>query len=139
VHNIENNEDGEAPCAFTPVTVQASIGARSIRLLLDTGSGVSLIPVSTLQQLRSAGMGCIAHCIEKVQLLCTNNHGCWSCSNQASTFTMCAFALGRLGAIVYHVHLPCVPLLWGLFIMYSGQSGREEEEEEEDDEEEQHQ
>ena len=76
---IENNEDGEAPCLFTPVTMQAQ---------LDTGSGVSLIPVSTQQQLRSAGMGCISHCIEKVQVLCTNNHGCWACSNHDKVNSM---------------------------------------------------
>lgn len=40
------------------MTVQAQIGPLSIRPLLDTGSGVSLIPGSTVRQIRSAGAMC---------------------------------------------------------------------------------
>ncbi len=50
----EEEDDGEEQCMFTPVMVQAHIGQLSLRPLLDTRSGVLLIPGSTVRQIRSA-------------------------------------------------------------------------------------
>lgn len=61
VHYMDHNRVEEDQCAFTPVTAEARIGSLSIQPLLDTGSGMSLIPVSTLWQLQSAGTRCTLH------------------------------------------------------------------------------
>ncbi len=46
---------------FVPMTVAATIGDVRVRPLIDTGAGVSLVHVATLERLQAQGVKCVVH------------------------------------------------------------------------------